>query len=45
MNRNEIKRILMSMRNAQNEEKVTNILGKIDLIPEEKLEKNDKIWN
>lgn len=39
MNRNEIKRILMSMRNAQNEEKVTNLLGKIDLIPEEKLEK------
>lgn len=38
MNKNEIKKILMSMRNADNEEKVNNLLGKIDLLPEEKLE-------
>ena len=38
MNKNDIKRILMSMRNPENEEKVTNLLGKIDLLSEEKLE-------
>ena len=38
MNKNDIKRILMSMRTAQNENQVNNLLGKIDLLPEEKLQ-------
>lgn len=38
MKRDEIKRILMEMRTAENESQVNNILGKLDLIPEEKLE-------
>ena len=39
MNKNDIKRILMSMRNPENEEKITNILGKVDLLTEDELEK------
>lgn len=38
MNKNDIKRILMSMRTAQNENQVNNLLGKIDLLSEEKLQ-------
>lgn len=38
MNKNDIKRILMSMRTAENENQVNNLLGKIDLLPEEKLQ-------
>ena len=38
LNKNDIKRILMSMRTAQNENQVNNLLGKIDLLPEEKLQ-------
>ena len=38
MNKNDIKRILMSMRTSENENQVNNLLGKIDLLPEEKLQ-------
>ena len=38
MKKEEIKKILMEMRTAENESQVNNMLGKIDLIPEEKLE-------
>ena len=38
MNKNNIKRILISMRTAENENQVNNLLGKIDLLPEEKLQ-------
>lgn len=38
MNKNDLKRILMSMRTAENEKQVNNLLGKIDLLPEEKLQ-------
>ena len=38
LNKNDIKRILMSMRTARNENQVNNLLGKIDLLPEEKLQ-------
>lgn len=38
MNKNEIKSILRSMRTTENENQVNNILGKIDLLPEEKLQ-------
>ena len=37
MTKNEIKKILMSLRTAENDSKVNNLLGKIDLIAEEKL--------
>lgn len=35
MNKNNIKRILMSLRNSNNENQVNNLLGKIDLLSEE----------
>lgn len=38
MNKNELKKILMSLRNNKNENQVNNLLGKIDLLPEEKLQ-------
>lgn len=38
MNKSEIKEILMSMRNGENEDIVTNLLGKIDLISDEELQ-------
>lgn len=38
MNKNDIKSILMSMRNGQNESQINNLLGKIDLIEEHKLQ-------
>jgi len=38
LNKNDIKRILISMRIAENENQVNNLLGKIDLLPEEKLQ-------
>ena len=38
LNKNDIKKILMSMRTTQNENQVNNLLGKIDLLPEEKLQ-------
>lgn len=38
MNKNDVKRILMSMRNSQNEAQVNNLLGKIDILPEDKLQ-------
>lgn len=38
MNKNEIKRILMSMRTANNESRVNSLLGKIDLLTDEKIE-------
>ena len=37
LNKSEIKNILFSMRTAQNEEIINNLLGKIDLLSEEKL--------
>lgn len=37
LNKADIKRILMSIRNSENENNVNNILGKIDIIPDEKL--------
>lgn len=38
MKRSDIKRILMAMRNSQNENQINNLLGKIDLLTEEKLQ-------
>lgn len=38
MNKNDIRRILILMRTAENENQVNNLLGKIDLLPEEKLQ-------
>ena len=38
MNKSEIKEILMSMRTTENESKVNNLLGKIDIIEDSKLE-------
>lgn len=38
MNKNDIKRLLMSMRNTENDSKINNLLGKIDLLSEEKIE-------
>ena len=38
MNRKDIKSILISMRTPQNENQINNLLGKIDLLPEEKLQ-------
>ena len=38
MNKNDVKRILMSMRNSQNEAQVNGLLGKIDLLDESKLQ-------
>lgn len=37
MTKNEIKKILVSMRTADNESRVNNLLGKIDLLTEEKI--------
>lgn len=37
LKRSDIKRILMAMRNSQNENQINNLLGKIDLLTEEKL--------
>ena len=37
LNKSEIKNILFSMRTAENEEIINNLLGKIDLLSEEKL--------
>ena len=39
MNKNDVKRILISLRNNDNEEKINNLLGKIDLLSEEDLQK------
>ena len=38
MNKNEVKQILMSMRNAKNEKQVNNLLGKIDMLDDTKLQ-------
>jgi len=38
LNKKDIKRILISMRNPNNENQVNNLLGKIDLLPEETLQ-------
>ena len=38
MNKKEIKEILISMRTAENEKKINNLLGKIDLLTDEKIE-------
>ena len=38
MNKNDVKRILMSMRNSQNEAQVNGLLGKIDMLDESKLQ-------
>ena len=38
MNKVDVKRILMSIRTSKNESQVNNLLGKIDLLPEEKLQ-------
>lgn len=38
MNKNDIKRILISLRTTENESKINSLLGKIDLITEEKLQ-------
>ena len=38
MNKKDIKRIVMSMRTPENENQINNLLGKIDLLPEEKLQ-------
>ena len=38
MNRDEIKEILMSLRTAENEGRINNLLGKIDLLTDEKIE-------
>ena len=38
MNRKDIKSILISMRTPENENQINNLLGKIDLLPEEKLQ-------
>lgn len=38
MDRENIKRILMSMRTHENESKVNNLLGKIDMVPDDKLQ-------
>lgn len=37
MNKSEIKKILMSLRTPENESKVNSLLGKIDLLPDEKI--------
>lgn len=39
MNKNDVKIILMSLRNNDNENQVNNLLGKIDLLSEENLQK------
>ena len=38
MNKNDVKRILMSLRNNSNESLINNLLGKIDLLCEEQLQ-------
>lgn len=38
MNKNEIKNLLMSIRTSENENTINNLLGKIDLLSDEKLE-------
>ena len=38
MGKKEVKKILMSLRNNDNENQINNLLGKIDLLPEEKLQ-------
>lgn len=38
MNKSDVKRILMSMRNTQNEAQINNLLGKVDLLDENKLQ-------
>ena len=38
MNKSEIKKILMSMRTPENEASINNLLGKIDILEDEKLE-------
>lgn len=38
MNKSDIKRLLISMRTADNEKQINNLLGKIDLLSEEKIE-------
>lgn len=38
LNKNEIKKILITLRNANNEAQINNLLGKIDLLSEEKLQ-------
>lgn len=38
MNKLEIKNLLISMKNSENESKVNNFLGKIDLISDKELE-------
>ena len=38
MKRSDIKNILMALRNNSNESIINNLLGKIDLLPEEKLQ-------
>ena len=38
MNKKDVKRILISMRTTENKDQVDNLLGKIDVLPEEKLQ-------
>lgn len=38
LTKNEIKKILMSMRTADNESTINNLLGKIDILPDEKID-------
>lgn len=38
MNKEDVKRILMSLRNNSNESLINNLLGKIDLLPEDQLQ-------
>jgi len=38
LGKNEVKKILISLRNNDNKNKINNLLGKIDLLPEEKLQ-------
>lgn len=38
MNKKDIKRILITMRTSENENQINNLLGKVDLLPEEKLQ-------
>lgn len=38
MNKKDIKRILISMRTYENENQINNLLGKVDLLPEEKVQ-------
>ena len=38
LNKNDVKRILISLRNIDNENQVNNLLGKLDLLTQENLQ-------